>query len=536
MSLYKTLFLLFSLHLVIPAYVSDSFASKVSPEALYQDARSDYYSLLASHKKIQERREWLMVIDKFNIVSKNHQNTKRGADALYTQGLIYENMYKRFNIASDGNKAVLLFLEVTKKYSSSPLVDDAQRHIGDIRFMQRKDGSAEKSYSTVFKRSKAGTGAINSSAQKFPGVRITNITRFSHDDYSRFVIHLSGKTAFRAKRLVKPDRVFVDFLLASPEKEVSTTSFFKSGLVKSIRFGKSYNSTRIVFDLNKNAYHSITPLSNPYRLVVDFGLKPPAGNSVSASKSSSPRATENRVASIAPVTGGGAIKTIVIDAGHGGRDPGAIGAVGLKEKDVTLALATKLRSALQRRLRCNIVLTRDRDKTLALDDRTVLANSVNADLFISIHANSSKNRRAGGIETYFLSPARSQDELETAARENMIANFSENPADNDIAYIMSDMANAQKINESVMLARTVQKAMVKGVSQLVKTRDKGVKQAMFYVLWRAEMPSILVEANFISNRYEERLLRNGKYLDRLAESISNGVMEYVSSYQVAMKN
>ncbi|MDH5637658.1 MAG: N-acetylmuramoyl-L-alanine amidase [Nitrospinota bacterium] len=535
MSLYKKLFLLFCFHLAILAYVPDSFAAKPSAETLYQNARSDYYSLLASHSRIQKRREWLGVIGKFNIVSKNHRKTKRGADALYTQGLIYENMYKRFNVSSDGKKAVQVFLDVTKKYPSSPLVDDAERHIGDISFMQRKDRNAAKRYSTVHKRSRAKTGGVNTSTQKSPGVRITNITRFSHDGYSRFVIHLSGKTAFRANRLTKPDRVFVDFLLASPGGRVSKTSFFKSGLVKSIRFGKSYKSTRVVFDLKKNAYHSITPLSNPYRLVVDFGLKPPSGKSVSARKSKPPRNRNRRVASIAPVTGGRAIKTIVIDAGHGGRDPGAIGARGMKEKDVTLALAKKLRARLQRKLRCKIVLTRDRDKTLALDDRTVLANSVNADLFISIHTNSSKNRRARGIETYFLSPARSQDELETAARENMIANFSENPADNDIAYIMSDMANSQKINESVMLARKVQKAMVKGVSPVANTRDKGVKQAMFYVLWRAEMPSILVEANFISNRYEEKLLRNGKYLDRLAESISNGVMEYVSSYQVAMK-
>ena len=535
MSLQKKLLVLSVLSFIIPVSVFDSHAAAVSAEAEYQQARTAYYSLLASRHDIQDRSAWLRVADKFTAVHGKHSKIKRGADALYTSGLIFENMYKRFNIASDGDMAVRAFWSVTKQYPSSHLVDDAERHIGDIRFMQKKYSSAEKSYSSAYEKSNPkGVSGLTDPA-RFPGVRITDITRFSQNGYTRFVIHLSGKTAFRADRLTNPDRVFVDFLRASPDTGVSSNSSYASGLVKTIRFGRSERVTRVVFDLEKNAYHSITPLSNPYRLVVDFGLKPPSRAGASGAKSTSPRKTDDRVASIAPFKGG-AIRTIVIDAGHGGRDPGAMGPGGLKEKDITLALARRLRHALRKKLRCNIVLTRDGDNTLALDDRTVLANSMNADLFISIHTNSSRNRHARGIETYFLSPARSQEELATAARENMIANFSENPEDNDIAYIMSDMASAQKINESVMLARTVQRAMVKGVSPVVSTRDKGVKQAMFYVLWRAEMPSILVEANFISNRDEEKLLGNGKYQERLAESISNGVMEYVSTFQVAMNN
>ncbi|MDH5679286.1 MAG: N-acetylmuramoyl-L-alanine amidase [Nitrospinota bacterium] len=535
MSLQKKLAVLFVFSAFIPFASPPSFAAKPSYEVEYQKARSHYYSLLASQSKIQDRKEWLSVVGKFYSVSKKWPNTKRGADALYTQGLIYENMFKRFSMASDGERAVELFLEVTRKYPSSPLMDDAERHIGDIKFLQRKYHSAEKSYSTVYQRSRSRTSALKSS-DSFPGVKITNIERFSHDDYTRFVIYLSEKTAFRSDQLFNPDRVFIDFLRAVPTTMVKKNANFGSGLVKTIRFGESDNITRVVFDLKKRAYHSITPLSNPYRLVVDFSQKPSTAKSVVATPSRPPRSRDDRVASLGPVSGGTGINTIVIDAGHGGKDPGAIGFSGLKEKDITLDLAKRLGAVLKNKLHCRIVLTRDRDKYVALDDRTVLANSVKADLFISIHANSSKNRSANGIETYFLSPARSQDELETAARENMIANMSDNNADNDIAYIMSDMASAQKINESVLLARKVQKSMVRGASSIAKIRDKGVKQAMFYVLWRAEMPSILVEANFISNRYEERLLRSSYYRDKLAEYIANGVVEYASSYDVAMKN
>lgn len=507
-------------------------------EEKYQDARNNYYSLLSSPERLKDRSEWLRAIGKYQAAM---SSGGRGADALYTIGLLYENTYKRFNQRDDGEMALGAFGRLAKKFPASALAGAADRHIGDIRFLQRKYGSAEKSYSSAYKRS-VGKSAAAAGAAKgdYSGARITDIKRYSHEGYTRFVIYLSEKTAYRADRLTNPDRVFVDLLRAVPAASLPKREAYKSGLARSFRLGKSGAITRIVFDLNQGAYHSITPLSNPSRVIVDFGLNPPpkAAVAMAAPQPQNPIAPDDGVvaAPSPPAPSGGGIKTIVIDPGHGGKDPGAIGPTGLMEKRVTLAVAQKLAAILQEKLHARIILTRDRDTSLELDDRTVLANSVNADLFVSIHANSSRNRSAEGTETYFLSPARSQDELATAARENMIANLSENPAENDIAYIMSDMQSAQKINESALLARTVQKAMVRDMASATRSHGKGVKQAMFYVLWRATMPSILVETNFISNPRQERLFQDDAYLTKVAVSIADGVMEYAASYQLAMNN
>jgi N-acetylmuramoyl-L-alanine amidase len=231
------------------------------------------------------------------------------------------------------------------------------------------------------------------------------------------------------------------------------------------------------------------------------------------------------------------IRTIVLDPGHGGKDPGAIGPTGLKEKDIALDIAKRLKPILESRLKCKVYLTRTTDKFLELDERTMFANSVNADLFVSIHLNASRDRRARGVETYFLSPARSKDELETAARENMMALGSQDDIENDLAYIMSDMSNTQKVNDSSALAGSIQNNMTSALRRAnIPVKDKGVKQAMFYVLWRASMPSALVETGFISNREEERRFKSSQYREDIAESIAAGLSSYGREYMVASAN
>ncbi len=227
------------------------------------------------------------------------------------------------------------------------------------------------------------------------------------------------------------------------------------------------------------------------------------------------------------------IKTIVIDAGHGGKDPGAVGRHGLKEKDVALDIALKLEKELKKNCNCRILLTRTTDVFIPLEERTAFANTNDADLFISVHANSNRKKRANGVETYFLSPARSKSELYVAAQENMMNLESENEDMNDLAFILYDMQSTDKINESSRVAATVQNAVVKGLKPQYKARDNGVKQAMFYVLRGARMPSILVETSFISNPKEEKLLRSDRYRQQIAEGIADGVMNYSRQTQLA---
>ena len=522
--------------LILVVFLAAGPAAGGKPDGKYQEARNNYYSLLSSPERIKDRGEWLRAIYKFKA---SLTGSSRAADTLYTMGLLYENMYKRFHQEIDAEKALETFAQVTQKYPSGALAAAAERHVGDIRFMQRKYTSAEKSYSSAHKRLGVKSASYGGG---YKGARITGIKRFSKEGYTRFIIHLSEKTAFRADQLKNPDRVFVDLMNTQPDSGVPLKEDFGEGMVRAFRLGKSANITRVVFDMSQRGSHSITALSNPSRLVVDFGRHitspAPAAPAVSSPGEAPPAANPDIVqVSVPPApAGGGTLKTIVIDHGHGGRDPGAIGPTGLKEKTVTLAVARKTAAILREKLGVKVLLTREGDAALELDDRTVMANAAGADLFVSIHANSSKNRRAAGSEAYFLSPARSADELETAARENMIANLSEDPAENDIAYIMSDMQSAQKINESALLARTVQAAMARKLYLAAPPRGKAVKQAMFYVLWRATMPSILVETDFISNPRQEKLMRDERYLDAMAESIARGIMDYSASYQVAMNN
>jgi len=526
--------------LLLAVFVSTSaYAGQQNVEALYQNARSHYYDLFSSPEKMKQRRQWLFVISKFSNIVKTRPRARRAVDAQYTIGLLYKNLYYRSGKLGDKSNAISSFNKVISGFPKSSLVDDARRHIGDIRFRDSEYARAAKAYKSVSRRKSDGRKIrrASSSAGTERGVRsfakLTQVRRFSHRGYTRIILRLSRRTAFRTDRLSNPNRVFVDLLGTRPSANISKTTKYSDGMVRSIRMGQNSSSvTRVVFDLASNPYHSVTSLMNPFRIVIDFGRQ--RSRSVATKPKQKRRAS--RGYQNVNFTTGESIRTIVIDPGHGGKDPGAVGPTGLKEKNVTLAISKKLKRILGDKCRCKVILTRNSDRFVELDDRTVLANSYNADLFISIHVNSNRNRRARGIETYFLSPARSKDALATAARENMLAMKSSNPETNDLAYIMNDMASTQKVNDSYLLATNIQRSMVKGLRRSYHgVKDKGVKQAMFYVLWRATMPSVLVETSFISNRSEERKLRSSSFQRKLAESIATGIGYYSKTYTTAMR-
>lgn len=227
------------------------------------------------------------------------------------------------------------------------------------------------------------------------------------------------------------------------------------------------------------------------------------------------------------------VKTIVIDPGHGGKDPGAIGRQGLMEKDIVLDISLRLQKKLLKDCDCRVLMTRSKDVFIPLEERTAFANMANADLFISVHANSNLQRRVNGVETYFLSPARSKNESYVAAKENMLTTDTENEDTNDLAFILFDMQNTDKINESSQMASVIQDSLVTTMKTRYAVRDNGVKKAMFYVLHGARMPSILVETSFISNPKEEKLLANGDYRDIIAKGIAAGVENYSKRNQMA---
>ena len=528
-----------------------------SAERKYEKARRHFYALLASEEKLAKRHNWDRVITLFDKVSYLHPKSDRAPDALYTTGLLYERLFKRLGATKDKEKALLRFNAVISKYPKSSLVDDAQRHIGDIRFSERNYKKAKSAYKKAKRSVKPKINRKTKSPQKTAKKtvrvedesvsKLTGVESFGRSGYTRIILKLSSPTAYKAIRLKKPDRVFIDLLDTVKGSSTPKVIHFSKGIASSLRVAQNQsNVARVVIDLKESrSSHFVTALQNPFRIIVDVGRDNSAPAKKITKKTSPTRKVTKRAPPIkkpvrserrAPVrkVSNNRIKTIVIDAGHGGKDPGAIGPTGLKEKHVTLAIAKKLKKALKKRMKCKVILTRTDDRYIALDERTVIANSHNADLFISIHVNASRNRKAYGLETYFLSPARSKDELATAARENMIAQKSGNTIENDLAYIMSDLSNTRKVNDSVSLAKSLQRSAVKGMRKNYRgIKNKGVKQAMFYVLWRATMPSVLLETGFISNRKEERRLRNPRYISRMADAIADGVTGYSRTYMVA---
>ncbi len=210
---------------------------------------------------------------------------------------------------------------------------------------------------------------------------------------------------------------------------------------------------------------------------------------------------------------------VVIDAGHGGRDAGSTGPSGLKEKELVLDIANRLRTNIESGLGVEVVLTRYDDVFVPLETRTAIANRAQADLFVSIHANSSSHRSIRGFETFFLSPTTSQEAMAVAARESGTSRKSISALRDRIR----DILMLDKIAESREFATHIQNALA---TKIPTARDRGVKPAPLAVLVGAEMPSILAEVSFISNPEDERLLKGETYRQQIAEALFEGVKSY----------
>jgi N-acetylmuramoyl-L-alanine amidase len=220
------------------------------------------------------------------------------------------------------------------------------------------------------------------------------------------------------------------------------------------------------------------------------------------------------------------IGRIVIDPGHGGHDTGTIGPTGLREKDVVLDVGLRLKKLLERKVGCDVVMTRSDDTFIPLEERTAIANEKAADLFISIHANASSDRSARGIETYYLNFTSSPDALEVAARENATSQESVH----QLQDLITKIAMTEKIEESEEFARQLQKEVYRRTSQLSgKQQDRGVKKAPFVVLIGANMPSVLTEISFLTNPHDEKALRRSDYRQKIAEALYEGILDYVNN-------
>jgi N-acetylmuramoyl-L-alanine amidase len=271
-------------------------------------------------------------------------------------------------------------------------------------------------------------------------------------------------------------------------------------------------------------------LRNPDRLILDL-----QGNRDAAhERSGIVRTHPDRRLDPAPLPDRDRDRTvIVIDPGHGGSENGAVGPTGLREKEVALDLARRLKRVLQNDRRMTVVLTRDEDRHLDLDERTAIANHNGADLFISIHLNSSPRTGAHGAETYFLSTEATDDEARTtAALENRASgvgdvHMTDEGDQRDLELVLWDLAQNRFLAQSAALAESVQNHM----NRLTGTRDRGVRQAPFRVLMGATMPAILVEVGFISNPEEEQQFRGLSYRNRVVDALAEAVHDFTDDWR-----
>ncbi|GFE61826.1 N-acetylmuramoyl-L-alanine amidase [Geobacter sp. AOG2] len=386
--------------------------------------------------------------------------------------------------------------------------------------------------------------AVGQTADPRPLSVLGEVKHWSNPDYTRISLEFDRDVTWEAHELGKgspgkPGRVYIDINHAKLGPGVKDITI-GDGLLKGVRLGQyKHDVVRVVLDTENIKDYKVFPLSEPARVVIDVRGERRAEISrleetISARQE---QAAEPKPKPEAPVAAEkkarpqkkpfiSKIRRIVVDPGHGGHDSGALGPDGVKEKDVVLAIGLKLRDLLRDELGLDVVMTRSTDVFIPLEERTAIANKVNADLFVSVHANAALNHVASGIETYYLNLAKTEKAAQLAAKENGTTLEKVSV----LQAILFDLMANYKLNDSAHLADEVQRSLhgrIKGIHPDV--RNLGVKQGPFYVLVGATMPSILVETAFVSNPQEEARLSDPAYQEQTAEGIMEGIRGYITS-------
>jgi N-acetylmuramoyl-L-alanine amidase len=522
-------------------------------------ARRDYLKqakdcsrrLYRSKKRIKYRDQWLRCIQAYEKYYRKYPRGRQADEALYATAKLYKGLYGYSRRSRDLNEAINRFRKVVKRFTKSRFADDAQYQLGEIYRRYKQD--LDRAYVEYFKVvMNFPQGDMKPRAQKrmselearmgkrkskpdLPGLpdlggsakgrmaRVTDIRHWSAQDYTRIVIDVNDQVAYashllrRDPSLGKPPRLYIDLENSTLDSSFAGAIPIGDGLLRKVRAGQyKPRVVRVVLDIESIEEHKIFSLSDPFRIVIDVTGEsrkrlPPPGTGKAPSLT------------LAQQLGLG-VRKVVIDPGHGGKDPGAVGPSGLKEKDVVLGIAKRLQQKVKTKLNLAAILTRSSDRFMPLEERTALANTQKADLFISIHTNAHKNRRIYGISTYILNVATDEEAARLAAFENAVSA----KRISDLEKILNDLMLNSKINESSRLADAVQQGLIKGLPRSYsRIKDLGVKQAPFYVLIGAQMPSIMVEISFITNKWEEKRLASSAYQEAVAEGILRGIESYI---------
>jgi N-acetylmuramoyl-L-alanine amidase len=365
-----------------------------------------------------------------------------------------------------------------------------------------------------------------------PGVaHVSEVQAWSNADYTRVAIYLSQPVGFEKQELAAdrdhPRRLALDLRPAHLDGQGSMRAVGDS-LLHSVRAAQNGPDTvRVVLDLKGQDAYQVFTLGDPPRLIVDLGIREAQREAIARAVPRTAPEEEDLE------TGRRPIRRIIVDAGHGGHDTGAIGPRGVREKDVTLAMARRLADKL-RTLGFEVTLTRTDDRYLKLEERTAMANMARGDLFVSLHTNANPRRDRSGVETYFLNVTDDRYARRLAARENGSLAMEEAPR--DVQRILTDLDSKASAGASRTLARMVQKEITSRTRQTQgAVNDRGVKNALFYVLLGARMPAVLVETAFISNRAEEKRLASPAYQQLVADGVARAVTEFAGQSRLASR-
>ena len=364
-----------------------------------------------------------------------------------------------------------------------------------------------------------------------PLIKLENVRYYSYPEYTRVVLDLSGpiKISERALKEESKSRLFFDLkgcrLSSSYPSSKKNEINVRSGNLNRIRIG-SWNSRdiRVVFDFDKIGNYNRFYLPSPFRIVFDIYRRDVFVTHSRDLRNHPEPATGQP--SMARQLGLG-VHRIVVDPGHGGKDPGTVNSLlGIREKELTLDIAKRLQSMLREHAEFEIILTRNRDEYLSLEERTAIANSSQGDLFLSIHINSAPRKDARGVETYFLNITSDPWAMSVAAQENAMSSKSIG----ELRTILDRIMINSTIEESKILSTCLQDNIVGHLRRKYsQVDDLGVKKAPFYVLLGAKMPSALIEASFLSCRTEAERLETPDYRNSIAAGIYLGVTSFIQS-------
>ena len=544
-----------------------------SAATLYKDAQASEKKLQQSKARRSKKSEWNNVAKAYRKVVLAHPQSGYSDDALYYEGEILLEIHRRFDDRAARQRSLDTYLLLANDYPTSKWAKRARLTRAKIFLerSERKSASIElrkvtSQWPNTSQASEARRLLENMSRPKRadserlpPGiVGVRNIRHWSDSkrEYTRVVIDLDKDVKYRQGKLENPERIYFDLLGTRVTKVLASKPFpVDGGFLKQIRVGQNNPDTvRVVLDFESISDYNVFWLPDPYRLVVDISGNKPAPVPRTPEAVVTAKPTPERTTPTTPATPSGTspskpaseivvdlpppprsdgkhslaqqlgleARRVVIDPGHGGHDPGTMSKKGLREKDVVLDISRRVSKLLVSE-GFEVLMTRNKDVFIPLEERTAIANSKGADLFVSIHVNASRSSRPRGIETYYLNLATTPDAAEVAARENA----STTRRLSELNELLQKVMNNSKIEESRELASHVQTKMATGLFKSTRdSRNRGVKTAPFYVLLGARIPSVLVEVAYLSNRKDEQLLEDAAYRTKIAQSIAQGIRSY----------